>query len=195
MNFDVFSDSAVLAPFDWEEPEAEEAPKTRSRAKAQDNPDTSGATARVSRSAAQPSARGRSMDRGSRQSFMDGLKVPELYSDMREELMQGFLSATNYQAKEMRKLDRSISKSRSRSSLRTAPVESEMGDYDEGEASGSGSGSGSGSFEDEEGGEGEEGEEGHEGEEGIEEEEEEEEEPVVPTRKGKERERGWRKGE
>ena len=114
----------VLAPFDWEEPEAEEAPRTRSKAKAQDDQDKGGATARASRSAAQPSARGRSMDRGSRQSFMDGLKVPELYSDMREELMQGFLSETNYKAKEMRKLDRSISKSRSRSSLGTAPVDS-----------------------------------------------------------------------
>ena len=169
----------VLAPFDWEEPEAEEAPRTRSKAKAQDDQDKGGATARASRSAAQPSARGCSMDRGSRQAFMEGLKVPELYSDMREELMQGFLSETNYKAKEMRRLDRSISKSRSWSSLGTAPVESEMGDYDEGEASGSGS------FEDEEG------EEGNEGEEGA----EEEEEPVVLTRKGKEREREWRKGE
>ena len=61
--------------------------------------------------------------------------------------MQGFLSETNYKAKEMRKLDRSISKSCSRSLLGTVPVESEMGDYDEGEASGSGSGLGSGSVE------------------------------------------------
>ena len=120
----------------------------------------------------------RNPELSTRRSFLEGLRVPEFHSEMRGELLQAFLENTNRQGVLYSKMDRALSKSRSRSSLGTAPVDSEMEDYGKGEASGSGSGSGSG-----------------EEEAGTDEEEEEEEEPVVPTRKGKERERGWRKGE